>query len=174
MSHRIASRLCFGCLRRQRVMLKEGVSGPAKGVKLKTLPMELTSWFAWKVQHPETEVMSTETGYGRNYSNNPYVGYFAQPGLMFPAKPTNATLPLKEPILAVWDESDSVAIPVSLFKQSNQATYSGSLNGKSFQVKLELKSKSLRMTSADEGLNWLNAYWFAWYAFHPNTKIAEM
>lgn len=155
-------------------MLKKGVSGPGKGVKLKVLPMELTSWSAWKSQHPKTDVISTETGHRRDYSRNPYARYFKQSALMFPVKPTNATLPLKEPVLAVWDESESVVIAVSLFKRNKQASYSGSLNGKSFQVERDAKANALRITSADEGLSWLNAYWFAWYAFHPNTKIAKM
>ena len=65
----------------------EGVSGPGARMKLTVLPMELTTWAAWQTRHPNTTVISSETGHRRNYRTSPYAGYFQQPNLMFPAKP---------------------------------------------------------------------------------------
>jgi len=50
-----------------------------------------TRWEHWREHHPDTEVLSTETGYARNYRNDPYgsyiplSGYYAGGNPMFPA-----------------------------------------------------------------------------------------
>ena len=50
-----------------------------------------TTFEAWREQHPETAVLSTETGYARNYGRDPYGtynprgGYYDSDSLLFPA-----------------------------------------------------------------------------------------
>ena len=34
-----------------------------------------TDWSSWRERHPDTRVLSTETGYARNYANDPYGSY---------------------------------------------------------------------------------------------------
>jgi len=77
--------------------------------------MELTTWAAWQSVHPDTDVLSIETGHNRNYRSNPYAGYFRQSELMFPVHPVSDVLPKKERILGIWDESSALAVPVSAF-----------------------------------------------------------
>ncbi len=153
-------------------MKMEGVWGPAKGIKLQTLPMELTSWNAWQSKHPETDVMSTELGFQRDYRKNPYTRYFKQPGLMFPAMPQNASLPLKERVIAVWDDTDSIVVPTSCF-QGKSGTALVAVNGEQVEVAFDASTDSLSVIDAGEGVQWANTFWFAWYAFHPSTKIFQ-
>jgi hypothetical protein len=152
-------------------MKMEGVSGPAKGIKLRTLPMELTTWNAWQAKHPETDVMSTELGFQRDYRRNPYTSYFKHPGLMFPAVPQNASLPLKERVIAVWAGTDSIVVPASYFRgKSGTASV---VNGEQVEVAYDASTDSLRVNAAGEGVQWANSFWFAWHAFHPSTKIFQ-
>jgi hypothetical protein len=62
------------------------VTGPAAkaGQSLRLLPSSMTTWSAWRAQHPETTVLSTNTGFGRDYAHSPYGPYFASDELMFP------------------------------------------------------------------------------------------
>jgi hypothetical protein len=54
-------------------------------VKLELLPVVLTSWEAWKQQHPDTMVLSFNTGYERPYfPGAAYGDYFAAEDTMFP------------------------------------------------------------------------------------------
>jgi len=52
-----------------------------------------TRWAHWRGQHPDTEVLSTETGYARNYRTDPYgsytplSGYYEDGSPMFPPLP---------------------------------------------------------------------------------------
>ncbi len=65
----------------------EPVAGPLvdEGIKLKILPVTITSWGKWKAQNPETKVLSLETGHSRDYGSGVvYKDYFASPSLMFP------------------------------------------------------------------------------------------
>jgi hypothetical protein len=153
-------------------MKMEGVSGPAKGIKLRTLPMELTTWNAWQAKHPETDVMSTELGFQRDYRRNPYTSYFKHPGLMFPAVPQNASLPLKERVIAVWAGTDSIVVPASYFR-GKSGTASVAVNGEKVEVAYDASTDSLRVNAAGEGVQWANSFWFAWHAFHPSTKIFQ-
>ncbi len=153
-------------------MKMEGVSGPAKGIKLQTLPMELTSWNAWQSKHPETDVMSTELGFQRDYRKNPYTRYFKQPGLMFPAMPQNASLPVKERVIALWDGVDSIVVPTSYFR-GKSGTAAVVVNGKQVEVAYDASTDSLSVIDAGKGVQWANTFWFAWYAFHPSTKIFQ-
>ena len=53
-------------------ILTEAVTGPKTGTTLKTFPVVETTWRSWKKQHPDTLVLSLNTGYSRNYNLDPY------------------------------------------------------------------------------------------------------
>ncbi|QDS94643.1 hypothetical protein FF011L_34230 [Roseimaritima multifibrata] len=148
----------------------EGVSGPGAGMKLAALPMELTTWAAWQKRNPNTLVVSSETGHRRNYQTSPYARYFQQPNLMFPAKPTSNALPLKETVLGVWDDANSLAIPISAF-EGKSTQIEKSLGSKKFTVAFDADDQTIRVVKADPGIQWMNTFWFPWYAFRPATEI---
>ncbi|MCP5094965.1 MAG: DUF3179 domain-containing protein [Chloroflexi bacterium] len=51
------------------------VVGTLTGSRLTVLPSQTTTWGAWKTQHPQTVALSRDTGYSRNYSRDPFIGY---------------------------------------------------------------------------------------------------
>ena len=55
------------------------------GVQLRRLPLVVTSWKLWRRQHPQTRVLSLDTGHARPYNAGAaYGAYFASQGTMFP------------------------------------------------------------------------------------------
>ncbi|MCB1041774.1 MAG: DUF3179 domain-containing protein [Acidobacteria bacterium] len=65
----------------------EPVFGPLvdDGLKLDVLPVERTTWEDWRSRYPNTQVLSLDTGYERNYEPGAaYGAYFSSPKLMFP------------------------------------------------------------------------------------------
>jgi len=55
------------------------------GIQLERLPVVVTDWATWLDQHPDTSVLSLDTGYRRNYENGAaYADYFNRAELMFP------------------------------------------------------------------------------------------
>jgi hypothetical protein len=67
----------------------EPVAGPLveSGIRLAIRPVAITSWADWRRRHPETTVLSLETGHRRDYGSGVvYRDYFASPELMFPTQ----------------------------------------------------------------------------------------
>ena len=95
------------------------VTGPLlnSGIKLKIRPVVITSWANWKSSHPDTKVLSLDTGHRRNYGSGVvYRDYFASPELMFPTIVRDeSVLQRKDYVFGIRDVAASKAWPVSAF-----------------------------------------------------------
>jgi hypothetical protein len=151
-------------------VLTRGISGPGADKALTALPLELTTWKDWRERHPNTRVLSSDTGYQRNYDRNPYESYFAMPRLMFPAKPLSDRLPKKARVLGVWTKNGIRAYPESAFGPE-RTRVEDELGGKRIVIEFNPEANSLRVVEADQGVHWLYSLWFAWHALHPNTEV---
>jgi hypothetical protein len=82
----------------------EPVLGPLvdRGIRLKRRPVVTTTWGAWRALHPDTTVLSLETGHRRDYSEGAaYRDYFATDALMFNTPFDDDRLANKQPVLAL-------------------------------------------------------------------------
>lgn len=151
------------------------ISGPAPGTALTPVPADLTTWVAWRKRHPATTVLSDETGHIRAYGDNPYRDYFARPDLMFGVRPTSDRLPAKERVLGVWlPEGAARAYPLSAFEPATDPVeLRDEIGGRPVTLRYDPESQSLRVLEAPEGTRWSHAFWFAWYAFHPETTVHQ-
>ncbi len=80
------------------------VVGPltGSGIELKILPVVITRWDKWYKAHPDSKVLSEETGFYRDYRpGRPYAEYFNSPDLMFPALVRDKRLAPKDYVYAV-------------------------------------------------------------------------
>lgn len=56
------------------------------GLELRMRPAVSVNWGAWRAAHPDTKVLSLETGHPYDYiRGEPYVDYLNSPAMMFPA-----------------------------------------------------------------------------------------
>lgn len=53
----------------------DSIAGELAGSQLTFYPATIIAWDEFKAAHPDGQVLSRETGFGRNYGSNPYVGY---------------------------------------------------------------------------------------------------
>jgi Protein of unknown function (DUF3179) len=67
-------------------LMGQAVSGSSVNQNLELVSMEQTTWNNWKKRNPSTLVLSTETGFSRDYNRLPYDGYENNPQLYFPVK----------------------------------------------------------------------------------------
>lgn len=82
----------------------EPVVGPVVELKLKlsALPVVTTTWGEWRTRHPDTLVLSLETGFQRDYSEGAaYRTYFATDELMFGVSQRDGRLPNKAEVFVV-------------------------------------------------------------------------
>ncbi len=79
-------------------ILGQPVVGPLvdQDIELSILPVETTTWGEWSERHPNTQVLSIETGHARNYAEGvAYKDYFSDDDLMFPVLRLDMRLPNK-------------------------------------------------------------------------------
>jgi hypothetical protein len=94
----------------------EPVFGALAGPKLRLRPLAsvVTRWRDWLVRHPDTTVLSLETGHDRPYlPGEPYADYFASPATMFPVARRRSELPEKERIFGVERDGRARAWPLA-------------------------------------------------------------
>ncbi len=66
------------------------IDGEREGESLEEIDIVWTTWERWQDRHPDTEVLSTDTGFARNYNRDPYGsynpigGYYSSNNTMFP------------------------------------------------------------------------------------------
>ena len=83
------------------------------GLRLRVLPLVLTSWGEWRQQHPDTKALDPNTGYSRPYQVGATYGqYFGAPGLMFPVWRQSRLLPNKARIYAMQVDGTPKAYPM--------------------------------------------------------------
>ena len=154
-------------------LLSKAVTGKYKGSSLKMLPVMHTTWADWKRFHPSTLVLSKNTGYRRSYNRDPYSGYEQSQHLYFPVfnKAPKKYHP-KEKVLGLVSGKTYKAYPFIELNKHKKENFVDSVNGKSFTIHWNKKEQSGYMLDEDGIIvPVVQSYWFAWYAFHPETKV---
>ena len=75
------------------------ITGELSGDMLDTIPFDVITWRDWKEVHPDTLVLTTETGHIRSYATDPYGNYYTNPQILFPVDNQDDRIPLKEIII---------------------------------------------------------------------------
>jgi len=198
----------------------EPVVGPlvGSGLKLAALPVVTTTWGDWRRRHPETTVLSLDTGFERDYSEGAaYRAYFGTDELMFDVALKDGRLPNKAEVLVIREAPGNatrevttrpVAISTSTLREravlhvtvagsnvvvvsspdgSNRVYASGvhrfvevtgddtvrdehGAEWRAGEEALEsLRDSTLRLARVPAH----RAFWFGWYAQHPDTELIE-
>lgn len=152
-------------------ILGKAVTGSMTGTRLTMLPLVWTTWRDWEKRYPETLVLSRETGFKRNYDKDPYAGYEDSKGVWFPVKHKDARYHPKERVLGVELDGRFKAYPFAELSRTD-GTVQDSFSGHSFTVEYDDANKSARITGVKgEKIPSVSSFWFAWYAFHPDTEV---
>ncbi len=94
-------------------MRAQAVCGRFAGTAAPLLPVIQSTWAGWKALHPETTVVSFNTGFSRNYNQYPY-GSYEQVGnnsLLFPQSFLDPRRPMKELVLGISQGGTARAYP---------------------------------------------------------------
>lgn len=147
------------------------VTGPMKGARLTTLALSHTSWSDWQRRHPETAVLTTETGYRRDYRADPYPNYGKSGRLYFPVAETSNQYPRKELVMGLEIDERFKAYPFRELRDG-PARFSDEFRERRFDVLFDKEHRTARIVDANgEEIPTTIAFWFAWYAFHPDTEV---
>lgn len=98
-------------------IMGRAIVGELAGQSLKRLPLDTLEWKNWKKLHPETKVLSTNTGFNRNYNVDPYSGYYGNDFVMFPLENLDQRLHPKTVVYGVAIEGEAKAYPADEVKK---------------------------------------------------------
>ncbi len=116
----------------------EPVIGPLvdKGIKLEHLGMVTTTWGEWKRRHPDTTVLSLETGHRRDYGEGvAYSDYFSDHRLMFNTPFNDDRLENKQEVVAlVFPASPKEQLAIDTKYLNKNFIYKGNIGQQKFIV----------------------------------------
>ena len=204
-------------------LLGEPVIGPLadSGIKLRLFPVVLTTWGEWVAEHPDTTVLSLDTGYyppylytPEDFPNSIYFDYRNQSDTMFPVWNRDARLATKEEVLGLSFGDAHKAYSVEVLRR--ERVVNDRVGGTQVVIIASSRSTDTRVYDRDEqvfgltqgdatpgghptslvdsdGVVWrvtedslVNtadpsqtlarlpshlAFWFGWFAFHPDTEV---
>ncbi len=153
-------------------VLGQAVSGKFSGESLRQIPATWTTWENWKNQHPNTLVLSRHTGHEIDYAVNPYTDYETSRGLRYPINKVNKMMPLKEKVVGVEVNGAFRAYPLYVLQMENRPLVADTFNGQELLIRYDKDTKTVLVTNIKgEVFPTVSGYWFAWYAFHPETDV---
>lgn len=180
-------------------ILAVAISGPHKGGALVERPIMWTTWGRWREIHPETEVLSTRTGFARNYTSDPYGSYNPRSGYyvpdsrrMFAVMNDDDRLPPKSVVLGARTPETALAIRKEALREAGRLEIESggavftAIHDTSLDTGYVFAGRTQAQASTDgtgpDGVTWsggepltsVNAFeamWFAWAAFYPETVL---
>ncbi|MDE2150085.1 MAG: DUF3179 domain-containing protein [Gammaproteobacteria bacterium] len=145
------------------------ISGPLKGREMQPLPAAHTTWGAWRTRHPDTLVLSTDTGYDRDYAADPYAGYRLQRW----RTADQSGLARQDLVIGVRIGDQARAYPFSeLARDHAQGQIQDRFGHQRLVIHFNALTGSYRIEAADPvAVMSTLAYWFAWRSFYPHTQV---
>lgn len=113
------------------------------GIKLQILPVVVSTWGQWLADHPDTTVLSLDTGYRREYvPGAAYGGYFASPDTMFPVWQRSGVLPAKSFVFALSVNGTPKAYPLGTLER--ERVINDTLGGEEVVLVAEVRGRTVR------------------------------
>ena len=123
---------------------------------------------SWKAAHPDTLVLSTDTGFDFDYSVDRFEKYRASSNLMFPVSREDDSIHPKSVVFGFDLDGAPVAYTEALLQE--HGSYRHVLHDVDVTVSLH-DDGTVTMRRGEQTYEPIRLYWFAWYTFHPETTL---
>lgn len=146
------------------------VVGELAGYELELIPMDTVNWSEWKTAYPDSLVLSQDTGYNRDYGRDPYGSYYEEDYLFFPVGEENDRISPKEVVFGIEINGEYKAyLEKDVLEKEN---FEDVVGGEDVFIERR-ESGEIYFIVDGERLGYERGFWFAWYAFHPETEVYE-
>jgi len=186
-------------------ILATSIPGPwnsAPGIKtLREFRLVWTTWEQWRERYPDTQVLSTETGFAKNYGRDPYGsynplgGYYANENTLFETLEEDDRFSRKRVFMGARTADGAVAFDKSTLLEERIMTGELSetpvvavadqrldtgyvyLNPEERTVTTDGSTVLVEDSSYDPGalplagVHTFDAMWFAWHGYYPDTNV---
>ena len=143
------------------------VVGDRTGEKLSVYPSQVLSFKMLKERWPYAEVLSTDTGYNRNYAFYPYGDYDNNNSLYFPISIKDSRFPPKEIMFVVNAYDKSIAFPV---KQLSGSLASVEVGGNKVTGAI-IDGEIIVKDATGKILPGYHEMWFSWATRHQEDGV---
>jgi len=143
--------------------LGRAVVGDRLGQELEHYPFQLLSYGEAKSRYPNAEVLSSDTGFTRNYDSNPYSGYEDTEELVFPVSTTDERYLAKELFYIVPLEGMSIAVRLD----RDNGTY----RVPDTNIDITFDNGAITSNWGDAILPGYYEMWFSWATHHQDNGI---
>ncbi|MFD1564489.1 DUF3179 domain-containing (seleno)protein [Haloarchaeobius amylolyticus] len=182
-------------------VLARGIRGPHEGAYLSEFQVTWTTWGRWRERHPETAVLTENTGHVRDYGGDPYgqynprTGYYDDESLLFDPLASDERFPPKKTVVGARTGDGALAVPKSTLRERGAVV--GSVGDVPYATaydeeldtgyvyrnpddrSVEFESSALTVDDDEyepdalplERVIGFDAMWFAWYGFYPSTEV---
>lgn len=153
-------------------VIGRGIVGQRSGENLTSLPLTQVEWREWRGAHPDTQVLSTDTGFDVAYTANPYGDYASSDKVFFPLSNRDTRIHPKMVVFGMEIGDASLAVTDEYLRANPR-------------IETELAGEKLVIERAADGM--VNAsradgsvvpairlFWFAWASFHPRTELRAL
>lgn len=122
-------------------IMSTAINGEKQGESLDEFRVVWTTWGEWKDKHPDTEVLTEETGHLRNYDSDPYgdynprSGYYDSQNVMFSLMAENNSRHPKEMVLGYRNSDGAAAFEYDQLRE--EKVIDSEIGGKSYVMVYE-------------------------------------
>lgn len=148
-------------------VLGEAVLGVNTGEKLTIMPSDIVRWSDWKKLHPDTKVLSADTGTARDYGRDPYGDYYTSESVSFGASFSDTRLHPKALVAGVEINGKYKAYSIEALKVGETRD---TFEGKNVVVSKDSAGR-ITVSALGERVPHIPSFWFSWLAVHPETEL---
>jgi len=141
-------------------------------LELAFAPVVTTKWGEWRREHPNTTVLSLDTGHSRDYGEGAaYREYFGTDELMFEVSRRDSRLRNKEEVLVVrLAGKKPLAISTRLLQSKRGYNY----NHEGVPLTIQTSAAGANRVFANgQPVASHRAFWFGWYSQYPDTVLLK-
>lgn len=149
-----------------------GILGPRSGETLRSIPVTQTEWKAWREQHPDTKVLSTDTGHDVRYARNPYGDYPTSERVLFPLANLDRRIHPKMVVHGLEYGTASIAVTDEYLRANPRVE--AELAGTRLVIERSADGSVSARTPDGNSIPTIRLYWFAWASFHPDTELRAL
>ncbi len=150
-------------------LLRQGVTGKHKGLKLTVIPSRLETLGAALKRSSKAQVLSTETGFRRDYRRTPYADYAESPRLFFPVKHSDKSVPTKAWSLLIEIGKDALIVPVTHLPPAKKRAIVR-VGRRRIKLSYDAAERVLNCDSELKGVTCISGYYFALRTFYPEAR----
>ena len=149
--------------------LGQAISGPLAGKRLARVPIRQEDLTSWRTRVSNTRVLERPLPTKIDYRFSPFEKYLVEDSTRFPVKASDERFHAKELVLGVVAGGEARAYLGSILTREG-GWAEDTLQGRKIQIDYSSELAVFRW-EAPADVEVTEAYWFAWKAFHPDTKI---